>query len=341
MKKKTLIFILALFMVGPALRAERVAELFEVARPQAMEWGNGNIYILDGTTIYIYHDSTYAYQGKFGKEGEGPGEIMAQPFGGPILMLPHQKKVVISSMGKFSTYSPEGDFIKERKINAFDTFYPFGDQYICMTTHTREDQKMVLAIHLADHDLQKNDEPFIISGVEVGQNASFLFPFTAFFPIPYGDKLYIAPDPEQFVIDIYDKKGVKINTYRMDYTPIRIGSEYRERTERWFQKDASWKNIYPYIRENIKYRKFYPPVHFIIAESDRLYVTTHRFNEAGERECIILNLKGEEIKRVFLPIPESYGMDFTAPFNFHNRNFYRLVDNPDEETWELHQISLD
>jgi len=340
--KKT-IFILAMMvpLLATALQAEKVAELVEVARPQAMEWGHGNLYILDGTTMYIYDASSYEYRGKFGKQGEGPGEIMAQPFGGPILMLPWQDRVIVSSMGKLSFFSPDGQFLKEHKINAFDTFYPFGDQYICMTTYTREDQKMVLAIYLADQDLQKTDNPFIISRVEVGQNASFLFPFTAFFPIPYKDKLYIAPDPEAFAIDVYDKNGEKIHTLHRDYTPIRIDPEYRQKTEKWFQKDASWKNIYTYIKENIKYRRFYPPVHFIIAESDWLYVTTHRFDERGWRECLILTLKGEEVKRVFLPIPESYGMDFTAPFNFHNRNFYRLVDEPAEEIWELHRIPLD
>ena len=341
MKLKTAILAIVVFLTGAYLQAEKVAELAEVARPQAIDWGNGNIYILEGTTMYIYDDATYAYKGKFGKEGEGPGEIRAQPFGGPILMLPLEGKVVVSSMGKFSTYSPDGTFLNERKISVFDTFYPFGDGYICMTVHTTEDQKQVLAIHLADKNLKRGETPLIISKVEVGQNASFLFPFTAFFPIPYRDKLYIAPDPEAFAIDIHDKNGKKIKTLKLDYTPIRIAPEYREKTENWFQKDARWKNIYPFFKDRIHYRKYYPPVHALIAGSDRLYVSTHRFNEKGWRECIILTLEGKEIKRVFLPIPETYGMDFSAPFNFHDRCFYTFVENPDEEVWELHKISLD
>lgn len=266
---------------------------------------------------------------------------MTQPFGGPILILPVNGKVIVSSMGKLSTYSADGKFLNERKINVFDTFYPFGDGYICMTVHTREDQVQVLAIYLADKDLQKGEKPIIISKVEVGQNASFLFPFTAFFPIPCHDKLYIAPDPEAFDIDIHDQNGKKINTLQLDYTPIAIDAGYKQKTENWFQNDARWKNIYPFFKDNINYRKYYPPVHAIIAGSDRLYVSTHRFNDKGWRECIILTLEGKEIKRVFLPIPETYGMDFSAPFNFHDRCFYTLVDNPDEEIWELHKISLD
>ncbi|HDP94976.1 MAG TPA: hypothetical protein ENN40_06415 [Candidatus Aminicenantes bacterium] len=341
MKKKMAILMMMVPLLGAFLQAEKVAELVEVARPQAIEWANGNMYILDGTTMYIYDDASYAYKGKFGKRGEGPGELMAQPFGGPILMLPMKNKIIVSSMGKLSTYSPDGVFLKERKINAFDAFYPFGDHYLCMTVHTREDQAQVLAIYLADENLRKGEKPIIISKVEVGQNASFLFPFTAFFPIPYRDKLYIAPDPDNFAIGVYDKDGEKINTLRLDYTPVKIDPEYRKKTEKWFRNDANWKNIYDFFKDRISYRKYYPPVHFIIAESDRLYISTHRFNNRGWRECIILTLKGKEIKRVFLPIPETYGMDFTAPFNFHDRCFYTLVDNSDDEIWELHKISLD
>ena len=340
MRKKIAILVMIACMLGTFLQAEKVAELTEIARPQAIDWGNGNIYILEGTTIYIYDDSTYAYKGKFGKEGEGPGEIRTQPFGGPLLMLPMKGKLVVSSMGKLSTYSPDGTFVNERKISVFDTFYPFGDRYICMTVHTREDRKQVLAIYLADKNLEKTGEPVIISKVEVGQNASFLFPFTAFFPIPYGEKLYVASDPEAFTIDIYDQKGKKTNTLQLDYIPIQIDPEYRKKTETWFQKDASWKNIYPFFKDKINYRKYYPPVHALIAGNDRLYVSTHRFNDKGWRECIILTPKGKEIKRVFLPIPETYGMDFSAPFNFHDRCFYTFVENPDEEIWELHKISL-
>ena len=169
---------------------------------------------------------------------------------------------------------------------------------------------------------------------------SFNFPFTAFFPIPYKDKLYLAPELTKFSIHVYDINAKKIDTISKRYQPIKISSEYKSKTLQWFKTDPNWKNIYQFFKERISFKEFYPPIQQVIVDNDNIYALTYVFDKKGDRECIILDLKGKELKRIFLPVKENYGMDFQAPYNFSNNFFYIMKDNFEEEAWEIHRIKL-
>ena len=47
------------------LRAEKVATLEEMGRPDSIVSGNGFFYIAEDTTIHMYDAKTYKYKGKF------------------------------------------------------------------------------------------------------------------------------------------------------------------------------------------------------------------------------------------------------------------------------------
>ena len=53
-----------------------------------------------------------------------------------------------------------------------------------------------------------------------------------------------------------------------------------------------------------------------------------------------MDLKGKEIKRVFIYFPIAYAMDFKFPFGIYNHHAYNLIENEDEEVWELHRQDL-
>ena len=70
MKKFALhLLVLCIVLIAIPLGAEKVSVLTEVNKPETIQFGSGNIYILEGTTVYIYDEVTYKYKGKFGKEG--------------------------------------------------------------------------------------------------------------------------------------------------------------------------------------------------------------------------------------------------------------------------------
>ena len=336
--KYLIILLVAVFLIP--LRAEKGIVLVEVNKPESIQFGSGNIYILEGTTVYIYDETTYKYKGKFGTEGEGPGEIKKAQFGGPLTIAPFKGKVAISSLGKYSIFSKDGVFEKETRINPFDNFYPFKDKFVCMSTYIKGQGELYLAVYMADKDFKKAKTPLVISDIMVGQNFKFLFPFTSFAPFPYKDKLYMSPDPMKFDIDIYDENSKKINTIHKEYKRTKIPSRYRDKTIHWFRNDPNWKTIYEAFKQRITFRDYYPPLFFILVDNDMIYALTYNYDKKGDRQCIIMSLEGKELKRVYLPMKESYGMDFTFPYNIYNNHFYILKENLDEENWELYKVKL-
>jgi len=74
-----------------------------------------------------------------------------------------------------------------------------------------------------------------------------------------------------------------------------------------------------------------------------MYVRTSRINEnTDEQEFIIMDLKGNILKTLYLPQtanPQHFVkmMGMTPRFySIANNRFYYLVENEEEETWELH-----
>ena len=54
-----------------------------------------------------------------------------------------------------------------------------------------------------------------------------------------------------------------------------------------------------------------------------------------------MDFKGNEKKRLFLYAPELYGMDFNFIADVNSNYYYWIVENEDNETWELHREKIE
>ncbi len=325
------------------VQGEKVAAFEEFGQPASIAIGNGYIYIHERTTVFIYNLKDYKFVNKFGKEGEGPGELKINPFGGPMGVVPFNGKVYITSMAKLSLFSKTGEYIKEYKINPNDSYYPFGEKYVCLTTTPKDEkeessQELVLALFLADENLKKG--PLIYkSDFEVGPNLKWDFPITPFYPYPDGDKLFIIAGLHGFAIDVFDQNGKKLYRIKRDYKRIKIPSYYKDKTLKWFQTNPNYKQFYEFFKARIKFKDYYPPIYAMEVDNGKIYVLTNKLK--GElRECIVMDLKGNEKKRAYLPVRETYGMDFTFHFTIKDNYLYKLEENIDDENWELFKIKI-
>ena len=341
MKVKIILFLTcwSLLMLSP-LQAKKVAVFDEFGQPASINVGNGFIYVQEKTSIFVYSLKDYQFVTKFGKEGEGPGELKINPFGGPMIIEPYNDKVYITSMGKLSIYSKTGEFIKEYKVNPFDSFYPFGSKYVCLSTtpKDKDSQEVVLALFIADENFKK-DKLIYKSDFEVGPNFKWDFPITPFYPDTDGDKLFVIAGIQGFAIDAFDQNGEKLYTIKKDYNRIKIPSSYKDETLKWFKKAPNFKELYEFFKARISFKDYYPPIYAMYADNGVLYVLTNKLDK-DQRECIVMDLKGNEKKTVYLPVPENYGMDYSFHFTIKDNFFYKLEENIDEETWELITIEV-
>ena len=119
----------------------------------------------------------------------------------------------------------------------------------------------------------------------------------------------------------------------------KVPQSYRDKTMEWFKTDPNYKQIYEILKNCIRFKKYYPPVFSMQVDRGNIFVITNIF-ENGGRVCVVMDSEGNEIKRVHLPIPEQYGMDFRMLYAFNNGSFYKIEENPDTESWELFKIRI-
>ncbi len=93
--KKWLIFFL-IIMVCSLTFAEKLGVLTEVLTPEMIEVSENEIYIVEGSSIFMYSIKDLSFIRKFGKKGEGPGELKVNPSITNILVIPGDSLLFMS-----------------------------------------------------------------------------------------------------------------------------------------------------------------------------------------------------------------------------------------------------
>lgn len=112
--KKWLIFLL-IVMVGSLALAEKLGVLTEVLSPEMVEVSDNEIYIVEGSSIFMYSLKDLSFIRKFGQSGEGPGELKANPSITNLLFTPGDSLLFIG-LDKAIRFAKTGQVIKEFRI---------------------------------------------------------------------------------------------------------------------------------------------------------------------------------------------------------------------------------
>lgn len=328
---------LTVLLITP-VQAEKVAVLEGIMKPDMMSIGDDLILITEKTSIYIYSLTDYRLIKKFGKEGEGPQEFQISPLGPPMIGLPYKGKIYVSSQSKVSVFTDKGEFIRESRVMPFQVYRPFGDKFLFTGTTPGEKNSNLLTVNLANEKFEKLKELYV-SDMSIGPESQFSYPFTSFNFVPYRDNIYIVAGKEGFAIDVFDGNGTKLYRVKKEYERLTVPDEYKKKTKEWFQANPNARQFWEFFRNRITFKTYYPAIQEMLVTDDRLFVLTYKQKD-GNTECIIMDLKGKEEKRVFVPLDTLYGMDFYPKRDIYKGNWYTLIENVDEETWELHRMKL-
>ncbi len=327
-----------LMAVGTPVWCEKAATLKEVMRPTGMSMGEGRLFITEGHFIYIYALKGYKLIKKIGKKGEGPGEFKSGHMSGPMLAIPHKGKLYVSSHGKVSEFSLDGEFLKENKVTPYNTFKPFGDQYVYSCFTGNENNKMVMAVNLADGKFQKVKE-LLVSGREVGMNARFEFPTAPPDFAAYKDRVYVVDDSGGFAVNVYDKTGKHLFRIKREHKPLKVSEETKKMHMEALQKDPNLKGMWEFMRTRIVFKEYYPPIRNMRVRDNRIHLLTFK-KRLGKSQCLILDLKGKRLGEVYVTCQDNLGIDVYPKFACYKAYVYALMENEEDETWELHRTAL-
>ncbi|MCP5046712.1 MAG: hypothetical protein GY940_06045 [bacterium] len=337
MKKYLLLLCLVLVLNTGLLADEpKVISLPDLQKPDtiSVDAAGGKLFISDQATVAIYSLKDFKLLGVFGKSGEGPREFKVQlAFGLGLRLWLMPDKILINSIGRVTFFSKDGDYINEYKIKSnVQDFKPIGNKYIGYGADTL-DKAIFLTINLYDSEFQLEKEIYRKDWYAQTQKE--------FNPIylasgmkrralyhTYGGNVFIEGPKGEILV--FDASGKQLHNILHDYGKVPLTEEHKKTIYMSFKKTP---NLLQVVKKFGKFPAWFPLKYFTVAD-DTIYVLTFERKE-GKNLFYLLDLKGKLIKKVSVPFAQQ-GLLFPHPYTIQNKTLYQLVDNEEEEEWQVH-----
>ena len=337
--KKT-IFLLTFLLIFSSFGFTAVHLMENLVKPSMIIVKDNRLYVLEKTTISIYSIKDMKLIKKFGKSGEGPREFMARPYGPPMSMSFVNGELVVNSTNKLSYFNPIGKFLRERKAFANLVLYQVKDNFIAIGPSQDDEGKFRISIRLFSNELKELKKLFH-TNISVNPQHDFIMPLSAItHNASYKGEIFIPESNKDFIIGIFDHQGNRISKIEKNFEKVNIPEKFKLETHEWFKKYSPYKQFYENMKQFIKFKEYFPAIRDIYLADNLIHVITYK-RKGDLWECVILDMKGKEIKRLFVPLDRYVPFTYYAIlYSIENGKMYSLIEDEDEETWELHMTEL-
>jgi len=336
-KQMILIIVLLLFLLlglGGFLYPGKVVVLDEVVNPFIMKVDDNQLYISDGAAIHIYSLKDYSLKKKFGRKGEGPREFKVEPTinMGSVIIDVYPDYLLVNSLGKISFFTKQGEFIKEiRSISPNGWFKVMGDRFVGYS-RTIENKTNYLTVNIYDSTLNVVKELYKEpQWINPGKDINVFGIRSA---LSYVSDNKILIENRRSSIMVFNSNGKKLYSIDPQINPLKVTEKAKKRAHDFFKSLPQFKQLYTVIKDRLKFPRYFPKIRFFFVTDHKIYVLSWRRKEK-KSECFIYDLAGNLINKTYLPLEEN-NIFIPYPFAIGNGKHYQLVENEDDETWELH-----
>jgi len=337
---KRLVFSIIVFLLAGFILAEKVATFPQLIKPFYIMTDDTHLIITDGPTINTYSLKDYTPIKRFGRAGEGPQEfkLNKRRSAGSVHIYVHPDYILANSLGKVSYFTIDGKFIKERPTNGSPgiRFQPLGNQFVG-EGFVNEDNTYYSIRNIYGADFKRGKE--LYRRKSFSQPEGDMNPFYMTSPIMqvYGDHIYIN-DAEELKLHVFDAKGDKLSPITCDYKPLPVTEEYKAAIMNWYRTYPSFKDLYNLWKDRLKFPKYRPSIRWFNVVDQKVYVLTNK-KDGDKSEFIIFDLEGKLLKRVMVLLKEKDERLF-CPYTIKNGKIFQLIENGDEEEWELYVTAI-
>jgi hypothetical protein len=331
----------------------KVIPLPDVVNPASVTLDENQLYITEGTSIYIYSLPDFKLIKKFGKRGEGPREFLP-PFGGNVNIDVQPDGLMVISAFKLSYFSKQGDYKKELRLPAaLLTNRPIrplamGFAGSALKRGTKAEKSLIMiSYNIYDSNFKVVKEFYRIAQEYQGTRSNVQFnPIYWTLQEPslyvYDNKIFLGHygEQERGVIYVFDSNGKKLYDINPPYEKVEFTAEDTVAYKNEFVTGVD-KQWYENNNHLFKFPSYFPPRQYFQVVDQRIYIQTYKRSKQGEgTEFLILDLKGAMLKRVMLPL--KYTSHFTPYFyGIKYEKLYQLVENEEEEEYQVHIIDID
>lgn len=342
---------LVLCSIAFSLYPVQVGSLPNILRPDNISVIDKELYIIQGSEVFTFSLPNLKLLRKFGKKGEGPGEVPVNPFYlNKVTAYPNY--VMIEGINKIVFFTRLGVFKNEiiKTSTAYIRSIPFGDNFVVNKIKIDANSKTLYnSIFLFDSKFKEIKELF--SQEHFQQPGGKGFRLNPILDLPtmdvYNNKLYVEDSSRGFIIEIFNLSGNKINIIRKPYEKMSISAEFRKRTLGFIQNDSiikaqgGWDAIKDKL--SVDFPSEFPPIQEMNISGNRIYIQTYK-EKSNNIEYIIMDLSGNILKRVYLPRFDDVtvtGKLLGARLHvIYNGKLYNVSEDEENECWVLNILEI-
>ena len=328
MNKSTVILIclvILLFKKGFTSQPPVIIELNELENPGYLVANQDLLIIADNQKVRMYTMKDIQPIKTIGRKGEGPGE-----FRGEVCSQILSDSIMIGSAGKVSFFDFLGNLIREQKtrMNRINV-KKINNKYISDSIDVKKDD-LYISYNIYGSDF--NREKTFLTGKWLMQRNRKNDLFEIYFFDVYENKIVFA-HRQGFKIEILNEKGGNLYTIKMDRPRIPFTDKDMNQIIKDLEVNTKNKRYVQYIKEGCRIPKYFPDIRTCRVADGKIYVLTY-LKEGGCSECLIFNMKGRKLKRIFIPLKDTSPLN-TPPFTINDGRLYQLVDNFEKDNWQL------
>jgi hypothetical protein len=154
----------------------------------------------------------------------------------------------------------------------------------------------------------------------------------------YEDKMVVM-DMEDFKVYIWHEKTDKIIHIKQDYEKLKFTPADKKKYLDFFKTDPGLRGNFENLKPLMTFPDHYPPIRSFGVGDEKVFVYTYK-EKNGKTEFLIFDMTGNLLKTVYLPL-EGGMTHYQNPYYFFNDKMYQLVENEDEEEWQLHITEIE
>lgn len=330
-------FILFIFLFASFSFAKKVATLPELNNPFGLHIDVDGIFITEGVTIYIYSSKDYSLIKKFGREGEGPGEILLRRRGGSteIGLIVENDHIIATSVSKSVYFTKNGQFIKEIRVPSIGRIaVPLDNLFVTQNYIREEDQTLYHGVVIYDSNFKEIKEIYRHEhGIQWRRGWNIAKPFNPLTIIPVNfeicdKKIFVIPGDRSNVL-VFNKEGKEIFSITNKDELLKFMERDKKKIVDDYKHIPVLDRAYQTNKKLFKFPKYFPPIHWFYIDpvERKVYLETEK-RENDKAKHIVFDFTGKLLEKIMIP--------YQGILKIYNGKLYQLIENEDEEEWELH-----
>jgi hypothetical protein len=310
---------------------ELVAKMPQVMDPFFLTMAYGRIYIVENSScanLYTIGSKEVAFVKTIGREGQGPGE-----FGFMYRIRVLEDHLDISGHHKLARFSLDGEYIDEVKvpISMFKGgIYQIGENYLAGDLQFSA-KETTRTIRLYDKDfklIREVGSHKVSMGLEKLNLVSEVFSSRV-----VGDQIFVIASGEKSIVTIYDRNGIQQKEIHLPLEPIKITATLKEAIIKPLKENPQLKARWNMFEKRIYFPDKTPGLDYFDVVDGKFIARTYKYRQ-NSVEFVVSDQQGRELQRMFLP--NTGRLSNGILFCFYQGHFYYLLENIEEEAWELH-----